>query len=112
MEIPDQASRLKPGHSSYSSVCMFVRVVVLHGFCEQNNCFVEQELVQQESEVQITNQKEAKIVPDPIFSGTLDEGAVVPNIITLRKVLDKINAEECNCKNQANAVINSTILSN
>ena len=82
MEIPDQASRLKPGHSSSCSVCMFVRVVVLHRFCEQNNCCVEQELVQQQSEAQITNQKEAKMVPDPSFSGTLDEGVVAPNIMT------------------------------
>ena len=55
---------------------------VLHNFCEQNNCFVEQELVQQQCKVQIKNQQKAKNVPDPIFSGTLDESEVVRNIIT------------------------------
>ena len=55
---------------------------VLHNFFEQNNSFVEQELVKQQCKVQIKNQQEAKKIPDPIFSGTLDEGEIVRNIIT------------------------------
>ena len=55
---------------------------VLHNFCEQNNCFVNQELVQQQYEVQIVNQQQTKNFPDPAFSGTLDEGAAIRSIIT------------------------------
>ena len=55
---------------------------VLHNFCEQNNCFVEQDLVWQQCQVQVKNQEEAKDVPDPVFSGNLDEGDVIRNIIT------------------------------
>lgn len=40
---------------------------VLHNFCEQNNCFVEQDLVWQQCQVQVKNQQEAKDVPDPVF---------------------------------------------
>jgi hypothetical protein len=65
----------------------FVPVVVyacfvLHNFSEQNSSFVDKDLVQQQHEVQIINQQQAKNVPDPVFSGTLDEGAVVRCIIT------------------------------
>ena len=55
---------------------------VLHNFCEQNSSFVDNDLVQQQYEVQIINQQQAKNVPDPVFSGTLDEGAVIRSIIT------------------------------
>jgi hypothetical protein len=55
---------------------------VLHNFCEQNNCFVDQELVQQQYEVQIVNQQQANNVPDPFFSGILDVGAAIRSIIT------------------------------
>lgn len=55
---------------------------VLHNFCEQKNCFVDKELVQQQQCAQIVNQQQAKTIPDPIFSGTLDEGAVIRSIIT------------------------------
>ncbi|XP_028412532.1 protein ALP1-like [Dendronephthya gigantea] len=55
---------------------------VLHNFCEQKNCFVDQELVQQQYEVQINNQQLAKNVPHHVFSGNLDEGDVIRNIIT------------------------------
>ena len=55
---------------------------VLHNFCEQNSSFVDNDLVQQQYEVQIINQQQARNVPDPVFSGTLDEGAVIRSIIT------------------------------
>ena len=77
MEIPDQANQSKPGHSSCCGVCM----LCVAQFFEQNNSFVEQELVKQQCKLQIKNQQEAKKIPDPIFSVTLDEGEVVRNII-------------------------------
>ena len=55
---------------------------VLHNFCEQNNSFVDQELVHQQCEVQRNNQQQTINVPDPVFSGNLDEGIVIRNIIT------------------------------
>ena len=55
---------------------------VLHNFCEQHMYYLDPELVQNQVNFQNYQQQEAKNIPDPVFSGNLDEGSVIRDIIT------------------------------
>jgi hypothetical protein len=57
---------------------------VLHNFCEQHMYYLDPELVQNQVNFQNYQQQEAKNTPDPVFSGNLDEGSVIRDIITFK----------------------------
>ena len=56
---------------------------VLHNICEQHVFHVDPLSVQNQVQLQMHNEQEAKNIPDPIFSGNLEEGAIIRDIITL-----------------------------
>ena len=55
---------------------------VLHNFCESNNCYLDRDLVEQQSTVQLDRDNGRENVPEPVFSGNTDEGLVVRDVIT------------------------------
>ena len=55
---------------------------VLHNFCEQSRNLIDPEVVENQYKVKTKQVDEAKNVPDPVFSGNLDEGAAIRDIIT------------------------------
>jgi predicted DNA-binding protein YlxM (UPF0122 family) len=55
---------------------------VLHNFCEQHMYYVDSQVVQNQQLLQQCNQHEARNIPDPVFSGNLDEGSVTRDIVT------------------------------
>ena len=42
---------------------------VLHNFCESNNCYLDKDLVQQQSIIHIIEDNERENIPEPVFSG-------------------------------------------
>ena len=55
---------------------------VLHNICEQQMYYLDPQLVQNQEYLLEHKQQEAKNIPDPVFSGNLDEGSVIRDIIT------------------------------
>lgn len=55
---------------------------VLHNFCEKDRYYLDPQLVQNQKRLLEFDQQETKNVPDPVFSGNLDEGSVIRDIIT------------------------------
>ena len=55
---------------------------VLHNICEQQIYYLDPQLVQNQEYLLEHKQQEAKNIPDHVFSGNLDEGSVIRDIIT------------------------------
>ena len=56
---------------------------VLHNICEQHMFLVDLLSVEKQVRLQMHNEQKTRNIPDPIFSGNLEEGAVIRDIITL-----------------------------
>ena len=56
---------------------------VLHNFCEQTRNPLDPELMQKQYHFKSQQLKEARNVPDPVYSGNLDEGAATRDILTV-----------------------------
>jgi hypothetical protein len=55
---------------------------VLQNFCEQHTYYLDSQVVQNQQLLPQCNQHEARNIPDPVFSGNLDESSVTRDIVT------------------------------
>jgi hypothetical protein len=55
---------------------------VLHNFCESKNSYIDPELVDEQIQVIKASENEYPNLPDPLFSGNIDEGEHIRRILT------------------------------
>ena len=55
---------------------------VLHNFCEKQNAYIDQDVVNSQVEVIKRNEAQFKNIPDPTYSYNEDEGNVIRKILT------------------------------